>query len=913
MTIDPIKAKELFLQALDRQEPADRDRFLCEACGDDAALRHEVNVLLSAEAGAGSFLEQGVVATIDQPHERPGTMIGPYKLLEQIGEGGMGLVYMAEQLRPVRRLVALKIIKPGMDSKQVIARFEAERQALAMMDHPNIAKVLDAGTTEAGRPYFIMELVRGIPINEFCDEKRLTVHQRLELFVQVCQAVQHAHQKGIIHRDLKPTNVLVTMHDTVSVPKIIDFGIAKALGLQLTERTLHTGFAQLVGTPLYMSPEQAEMNQLGVDTRSDVYSLGVMLYELLTGSTPFDKETLTKSGLDEMRRIIREQEPLRPSARISTLQGQALSTVSDRRSTDPRRITTMVRGELDWIVIRALEKERNRRYESASAFAVDIQRYLSDEPVQACPPSAAYYFRKLAHKHRVALTTAALIAASLLLGTVISVWQAIRATAAEAQAGAKEAEALAAQKGEAAQRQQAEASEQRAKDRLVEVERQRMQAERNFQAALGAVNRMLAHVNDPELRDIPRVGPVKRKILKDAVDFYGRIPVQRDASPETRIRIAETWHRIAHLSWSLNEWEQANLPFKTALAMLSQLVAEHPNEVSYRANLADAEYWAGTFHQSLENEQRDVAEAERLLRNASERFGQLAEMDQTQPWRNWHARSLIDLARILRTGDRADEAYACLTRALKLLDASPAEIAPDRARILVEMAFLQSKVNQAESDDLFRRGIAAYRKYAAEHKGKPDGESMLAGALWIVSGMFFGPHPDEAEKYLDESIVLMREIAERLPDRQSDLFYLIRSLVDQARHQRRLAIDRATSEDPERIASRIAKAYALFEDGIAKQRQLVSRFTLRGDRYRLVEILHEQSEYLLGRMGIPLPQANDACQLEADALLTEAIQLCRQLAAEFPDDAQYRDRLTALLKLQAEHFGQRDEVKSPNP
>src|SRR4051812_7565253 len=338
--------------------------------------------------------------------EGPGTVLGHYKLLQQIGEGGFGVVYMAEQEKPVRRMVALKIIKPGMDTSQVIARFEAERQALAMMDHPHIAKVFDAGTTENGRPYFVMELVRGIPLNEFCEQQKLPVRQRLELFIQVCQAVQHAHQKGIIHRDLKPTNVLVTMHDVAAVPKVIDFGIAKALGPALTDHTLHTGFTQLVGTPLYMSPEQAQMNQLGVDTRSDVYSLGVLLYELLTGTTPFDKEALGGSGLEEMRRMIREDEPPRPSARVSSLQAQALSATSQRRGTDPRRVSATLRGELDWIVMKALEKDRGRRYESAGAFADDVERYLTDEPVLACPPTTMYKLHKFARKHKAAFATA---------------------------------------------------------------------------------------------------------------------------------------------------------------------------------------------------------------------------------------------------------------------------------------------------------------------------------------------------------------------------------------------------------------------------------------------------------------------------------------------------------------------------
>src|SRR5436190_12542352 len=392
MTTHVSTERTIFLEAIEKPSEAERNAFVEGACLGNPQLQAEVRVLLQAHQESGDLLDapEAILPTIDQPAERVGTLIGPYKLLEQIGEGGMGIVYMAEQQRPMRRLVALKLIKPGMDSKQVIARFEAEKQALAMMDHENIAKVFEAGTTDTGRPYFVMELVRGIPINEFCDQKRLSVRERLALFIQVCQAVQHAHQKGIIHRDLKPSNVLVTLNDVLAVPKVIDFGIAKALGQQLTEHTLHTGFAQLVGTPLYMSPEQAEMNQLGVDTRSDVYSLGVLLYEVLTGTTPFDKETLRKAGLDEMRRMNREDEPPRPSARVSTLEAQALSTVSQRRSTDPRRISATLRGELDWIVMKALEKDRSRRYESASALAADIQRYLSDEPVLACPPTTMY-------------------------------------------------------------------------------------------------------------------------------------------------------------------------------------------------------------------------------------------------------------------------------------------------------------------------------------------------------------------------------------------------------------------------------------------------------------------------------------------------------------------------------------------
>jgi tetratricopeptide (TPR) repeat protein len=401
-------------EAVEHGSPEERAAFLDKACAGDAGQRARLEELLRAHQAAGNFLQGDrppaqPAATLDEPiREGPGAAVGPYKLLEQIGEGGFGVVFMAEQTQPVRRKVALKVLKPGMDTRQVVARFEAERQALALMDHPNIAHVFDGGETASGRPYFVMELVRGVPITAFCDRNHLMVRERLELFVQVCQAVQHAHQKGVIHRDLKPSNVLVTLHDDKAVVKVIDFGIAKAAGQRLTEKTLFTNFAQMIGTPLYMSPEQAQLSGLDVDTRSDVYSLGVLLYELLTGKTPFDQERFKEVGFDEMRRIIREEEPPRPSTRISTL-GQAAATVSTDRRSDPKQLSRLCRGELDWIVMKCLEKDRNRRYESASAFAADVQRYLNDEPVQACPPSAGYRLGKFVRRNKRSLAMAACI------------------------------------------------------------------------------------------------------------------------------------------------------------------------------------------------------------------------------------------------------------------------------------------------------------------------------------------------------------------------------------------------------------------------------------------------------------------------------------------------------------------------
>ncbi|MBM3848522.1 MAG: serine/threonine protein kinase, partial [Verrucomicrobia bacterium] len=417
----------------------------------------------------------------------PGTKIGRYKLLQQIGEGGMGVVYMAEQEEPVRRRVAQKIIKLGMDSKQVVARFEAERQALAMMDHPNIARVLDGGTTESGRPYFVMELVQGVPLVEFCDKSKLAPRERLELFIQVCQAVQSAHQKGIIHRDLKPSNILVTLLHGKPMPKVIDFGIAKATNQRLTERTLFTNYATMIGTPAYMSPEQAEMTSLDVDTRSDIYSLGVLLYELLTGSTPFPEKRLRSLGYGEMQRVIAEEEPERPSARLSTLGNEQKTVVAKDRGEDLEALSTLLRGDLDCIVMKCLEKDRARRYETANGLAADLKRHLENEPVSARPPSAGYRFQKAFRRNKVAFVAASAIAAALLLGTIISTWQSVRATRAKQQAQA-------AQAGEILERERAEVNAQRA----IEAQANEAKLRRNAEA-MELVSRHQSYAADMNL------------------------------------------------------------------------------------------------------------------------------------------------------------------------------------------------------------------------------------------------------------------------------------------------------------------------------------------------------------------------------------------------------------------------------
>jgi serine/threonine protein kinase len=429
--------KDIFFEVIEKTTPEERAACLDLACGGDALLRKRIEQLVAKHFEPDNFMKQPAVEGVAPTEsslpasEGPGSVIGRYTLREKIGEGGCGVVYVAEQAEPVRRLVALKVIKVGMDTRSVIARFDAERQALAMMDHPNIAKVLDAGATAAGRPYFAMELVRGIKITDYCEQNKLSTGQRLELFIRLCHAVQHAHQKGIIHRDLKPSNILVTLNDGVAVPKVIDFGIAKATQGRLTDQTLFTAFELFIGTPTYMSPEQASMTSLDIDTRSDIYSLGVLLYELLTSKTPFDTKTLKSVSLDAMRRTIQEHEPLRPSIRLATIEKEELTETARQRRTEPLKLIHLLSGDLDWIVMKCLEKDRARRYETANGLAADLKRHLNNEAVLARPPSRLYRLQKLVHRNKGTFAMMSAMLGVLLAGAIASTLYAIRATRAE--------------------------------------------------------------------------------------------------------------------------------------------------------------------------------------------------------------------------------------------------------------------------------------------------------------------------------------------------------------------------------------------------------------------------------------------------------------------------------------------------
>ena len=582
-----MNESQIFANALKLATPDEQVAYLDRACGEDDQLKKQVVALLKAHTTDPSFLEElagslGGMTEAPMPdgatkhpptaiaaHSSP--VIGPYKLIEEIGEGGMGTVYMAQQTEPVRRLVALKVIKLGMDSRSVIARFEAERQALALMDHPNIAHVFDAGTTDTGRPYFVMELVKGVPLTKYCDDRRLTPTERLKLFIPVCQAIQHAHQKGIIHRDIKASNVLVALYDGEPVPKVIDFGVAKAAGQQLTEKTLVTGFGAVVGTLEYMSPEQAELNQLDIDTRSDIYSLGVLLYELLTGTTPLERKRFNEAAMLEMLRVIREVEPPKPSTRLSTMEDTAVAAAN--RGLEPKKLSGLVRGELDWIVMKALEKDRRRRYETASGLADDVRRYLNNEPVMAGRPSSWYRLRKLARRNRAGMATAAIVAVALVVGAAVATWQAVRARTAETAALNALKEKEHARADEARQRIIAASNEQTALAREAETK-----------AALDFVENKVFAAARPEGVDGGLGYSVSlRKAVEAALPFVAS-SFKNQPLIEARLRMT-----LGKSFEDLGEAKIASQQFEAARAIYTKHRGpEHPDTLAAMHGLADS-------------------------------------------------------------------------------------------------------------------------------------------------------------------------------------------------------------------------------------------------------------------------------------------------------------------------------------
>jgi len=903
--------REIFTAALTMDDRAERAAFLDEACAGDAALRQRVESLLAENLQLGSFMdvqsqlaaERAEIPVDPIAVECPGTDIGPYKLVQQIGEGGMGVVYLAEQAAPVRRMVALKIIKPGMDSREVIARFEAERQALALMGHPNIARVFDGGATASGRPYFVMELVRGVTITDYCDENNLPLHERLALFVAVCHAVQHAHQKGIIHRDIKPSNVLVTLHDGRPVPKVIDFGVAKAIGQQLTDKTLFTHFAQMVGTPLYMSPEQAELTGLDIDTRGDIYSLGVLLYELLTGTTPIDGARMKKAAFDEIRRMIREEDPPSPSTRLSSSTGEKQTAVAARRKVDPRRLSRLVRGDLDWIVMKALEKDRTRRYETANGFADDIGRYLSDEPVLACPPSSAYRFRKFARRNRVAFLTGALVLSALVLGTFISTWQAIRATRAEQVAEA-------ARLGESQQRKTTEEERNAANAARSAEAQQRQIAEENARKARQAVDDYFTLVSESQLLDVPGLQPLRKKLLESAFTYYESFRNQNGGDSIVRAELAATQLRLAQVYLQNNRIDDSIEAMDQSLDLVEELLREQPRPNGFPQNLAGFRkngrilnyftLWPSDLEKSVRVAQRSISVWEQFVDENPDtpgfqsdlgsfycelsdmQFGRqefAASLDASQtaqtifekltaqfPEQPEHRASLADaleyVSRALRYVNRAVDAEAYSRRAMALRTTLVAEF-PNTPEYRASLAYsyvrlgvlLEDLRRRDEALGAYQEGYERWQKIVADFPNVSGFRKRLANATASLAGIQsqFG-HRREAEDRRREAADILMRLVKEGPDEFGETLEEYRDAALQ------LAQVLIVNEKPQEVEELMRQAHLAqlrliteFKDRVVADESFYAYFQLRS------HVLHS-----IGREG----EAIEALREEVDLLIS---------------------------------------------
>jgi eukaryotic-like serine/threonine-protein kinase len=885
---DPSQREAAIARGALQLPPEQRDNYIKAACGGDVTLEERVRALSIARAqaaappAAASPSTRGTIMVSVAPSEQPGDRIGPYKILQLIGEGGCGMVYMAEQEQPVRRRVALKVIKLGMDTREVIGRFEAERQALALMDHTNIARVLDAGATDKGRPFFVMELVRGIKITDYCDQNNLATSERLELFTQVCRAIQHAHQKGIIHRDIKPSNILVTLHDGVPVPKVIDFGIAKAMDQRLTDKTVFTKFEQFIGTPAYMSPEQAEMSGLDIDTRSDIYSLGVLLYELLTSRTPFDQKELLAAGLDAMRRLIREKEPPKPSTRLSTMLQGDLTTVAKQRHAPPPKLIHIVKGDLDWIVMKALEKDRTRRYETASGLAADVQHFLTNEPVVARPPSTLYRVQKLVRRNRLAFAAAGAVSASILIGLVLSTWLFLRE---------KEARRLAMR--------EAKHSQQVAlflEDMLKGV---------GPSVALGRDTTLLKEILDKtvqrvttDLKDQPEVqaeicntiGEVYRALgqLKKAEGLHREArTLQGRPVGGKRADVATSLSDLAFVLRDQGKLAEAESLQREALALRRKLYGnEHPEVALSLNNLA-----------LVLRSQSKPAEAERLHREALAMQKKLLGDEDVAV-----ASSLNNLAFALRDQGKLAEAEKCFRESLamqkKLLGANH----PGVAITTDNLAFvLRDEAKLDEAETLVRQSLAMQRKlFSEEHPSVATAMNNLALVLAAR-----GNYPEAVELHRKALALRRKLLGAEHPEVASSLDNLALAL----RKQKQLA--EAESLEREALAMRkrlfgeehlalasslnnlalilhdqgkLAEAEASFQESLAMQKRL-----LGGENPSVATSLNNLGDV----------QRDEGKLSDAETAIREALALRKKvLGDQHPSVADSERDLAKVLALQ---------------
>ena len=799
MTAEPNREVAVLNAALELAAEQ-RGAYLAEACAGDPVLRQQVEALLQAHEEAEGFLEapptglgcKRTAPLLTPLTETAGHKIGRYKLLQQIGEGGCGVVYMAEQEEPVRRRVALKVIKLGMDTKQVIARFEAERQALALMDHPNIAKVLDAGTTETGRPFFVMELVRGVKITDFCDENQVSTQDRLKLFIQVCQAIQHAHQKGVIHRDIKPSNILVTLNDGVPVPKVIDFGIAKATAGRLTDQTLFTAFEQFIGTPAYMSPEQAVMTSLDIDTRSDIYSLGVLIYELLTSRTPFDQQELLAAGLDEMRRTIREKQPPKPSTRLGAMAGETLTTTAKHRQTEAPKLIHLVRGDLDWIVMKCLEKDRARRYETANGLARDIERHLNCEPVVARPPSRLYEFQKTVRRHKFGFAAGVALITVLAVGVIISTMEAIRATRAER---------------EQARQRQIAVTKEKTSEQVAQLLKDMLDGV-GPSVAMGRDTTMLREILDrtderisKDLKDQPEAEIELRLTLAQVyydLELYRKLEETARAALQLArahfgnesLAAAEALGQLGRALFYFRELDEAETVTRGAIAMNRKLRGDDSlQEAASLLCLASILRHKFDLH---ETDVSKLAEAETASRAAlaiyRKRSGNDADADKV-------AHALLILRLVLKDAGKLDQAEAAVRESLSIRRTHFGDDHPFTAESYASLGETVSAQNKFEEAEMYyRKALPALEKLGGAGKwGQSWAHSGFAYVLWRRGKV------EDAEIHYRAALAIARKT---MGTNHADLSFFIAGLAGFLQQMGQLAEARPLAEEAVAICQR---------------------------------------------------------------------------------------------------------------
>jgi serine/threonine protein kinase/tetratricopeptide (TPR) repeat protein len=867
--------ESLFHEAL-AKPPNERAAFLAAACAGQPQLRAAVEALLAADAASGHPLdrpvpanpvltgasspdpEQGPTVSYVPRDAEPGAVIaGRYALVEKVGEGGMGEVWVAKQTEPVKRKVALKLIKTGMDSKAVLARFEQERQALALMDHPNIARVHDGGLTPSGQPFFVMELVNGLPLTRFCDEAKLTPRDRLELFVPICQAVQHAHQKGIVHRDLKPSNILVTLIDGKPVPKVIDFGLAKATGGKLTDESLSTQFGAVVGTLEYMAPEQAGYSGQDIDTRADIYALGVLLYELLTGLRPHDGQRLRKAALTEMIRIIREEEPSKPSARLSS--DASLPSLAALRQTEPKQLLAMLRGELDWVVMKCLEKQRDRRYATTNGLARDLQRYLADEMVEARPPSAGYRLRKFARKHGAALASATAIAVLLVAGLSVSLWQMFRAISAE---------------GQATQNAQQAREERDAKDLALIAEQQaRADETRARQQAFAALRSMTDEVVERKFAQGAVLTEDDRAFLRGIIAQFDAFAAIKGDDPDSRGVRAEGRLRVGKMRSTLGELKEAEQDYDQALSIYQQLAADVPSRPEFRQSLALSHNNRGTLLGAtgrLKQAEKDFDQALSIQKQLAADFPSRPESRQDL------ARSHHNRGTLLRATDRLPEAEQDFDQALSIHKQLVADFPsrPDFRQYLARShdsrgTLLRATGRLPEAEQDLDQALRLYQQLVADFPSRPEFCKELAaghnnrGLLLRAMGRL-----KEAKKDYDQALSLYRQLAADFPS--------------QPKIRQELALSHLNRGLLLRATRRLPEAEKDFDAALSIQKQLAADFPSRPDFRQGLARSHSSRGNLLRATG-RLP--------EAEQDLDHALRLYQQLATDFPNQPDLRSEL----------------------